>query len=272
MEHNIKIWKEIEAATEKYKTLGLEEAIDYKKFYIYSLVTHSTAIEGSSLTEEETTLLFDEGLTAKGKPLLDHLMNEDLKNAYIYAMSEANKRTAITPDFFMGLNALIMSQTGGKHEAIGGSFDSSKGKFRKLSVFARGGESYMDYKKVSGAVDILCLELSKVLPDASTLQEKYNISFDAHLNLVTIHPWTDGNGRTSRLLMNYIQFCYGIVPSKVYKEDKADYIEALKQSQKTGNNIPFRNFMAQQHLKLLNDEICNFEQSQKVNNGFKIKF
>ena len=73
-----------------------------------------------------------------------------------------------------------------------------------------------------------------------SLQGKYNLSFDAHLNLVTIHPWADGNGRTSRLLMNYIQFYYGIIPSKVYQQDRAEYIEVLKQSQNSNENNPFR--------------------------------
>ncbi|MCL2311739.1 MAG: hypothetical protein FWC41_04515, partial [Firmicutes bacterium] len=85
MKDNIKIWKNIEAVTKKYNALRLNDAINYKKFYLYSIITHSTAIEGSTLTESETALLFDEGLTAKGKPLLHHLMNEDLKNAYLYA-------------------------------------------------------------------------------------------------------------------------------------------------------------------------------------------
>lgn len=50
-------------------------------FHFYSLITHSTAIEGSTLTELDTQLLFDEGVTAKGKPLVYHLMNEDLKKS-----------------------------------------------------------------------------------------------------------------------------------------------------------------------------------------------
>ena len=272
MENNREIWEEIEAVTSKYNALNLKEAIDYEKFYIYSLITHSTAIEGSTLDDTDTQLLLDDGITAKGKPLEHHLMVKDNYDAIMFAMYEANIKTPITPEFLIDLNAKVMKHTGGRHEAIGGSFDSSKGEFRKLSVFSRGGMSYMDYKKVSEAVDFLCFELGKALPHALTLQEKYNISFDAHLNLVTIHPWADGNGRTSRLLMNYIQFYYGITPSKVFKEDKTEYIEALKQSQKTENNTPFRNFMAKQHLKLLNEEIQNFEKSQIISNGFKVRF
>lgn len=51
----------------EYKSLGIAEQIDYDKFYMYSLITHSTAIEGSTVTEIENQLLFDEGISAKGR-------------------------------------------------------------------------------------------------------------------------------------------------------------------------------------------------------------
>lgn len=66
----------------EYQELGISEQIDYQKFYLYSIITHSTAIEGSTVTEIENQLLFDEGITAKGKPIVEQLMNLDLKRAY----------------------------------------------------------------------------------------------------------------------------------------------------------------------------------------------
>ena len=68
----------------RHKELGITEQIDYEKFYLYSIITHSTAIEGSTVTEVEAQLLFDEGITAKGKPMIEQLMNLDLKAAYDY--------------------------------------------------------------------------------------------------------------------------------------------------------------------------------------------
>lgn len=64
---------------QQHKDLGISNQIDYDKFYLYSLITHSTAIEGSTVTEVEAQLLFDEGITAKGKPMVEQLMNLDLK-------------------------------------------------------------------------------------------------------------------------------------------------------------------------------------------------
>ena len=68
----------------RHKELGITDQIDYEKFYLYSIITHSTAIEGSTVTEVEAQLLFDEGITAKGKPMIEQLMNLDLKAAYDY--------------------------------------------------------------------------------------------------------------------------------------------------------------------------------------------
>ncbi len=96
-----------------------------------------------------------------------------------------------------------------------------------------------------------------------TFREQYELSFNAHLNLVTIHPWVDGNGRTARLLMNYIQFCYNLFPTKIFKEDREEYISALRQSQEEETNLPFLGFMAGQLKKSLSLEIERFKTSQK---------
>ena len=73
---------ELQTILDKYRSLGISQQIDYDKFYLYSIITHSTAIEGSTVTEIENQLLFDEGISAKGKPLVEQLMNLDLKHAY----------------------------------------------------------------------------------------------------------------------------------------------------------------------------------------------
>jgi hypothetical protein len=90
------IWLEIEELYKEFQQLGISQSVDYEKYYLYSLITHSTAIEGSTLTEMDAQLLFDEGVTAKGNPLVYHLMNEDLKKAYELAKKEAQRNTVIT--------------------------------------------------------------------------------------------------------------------------------------------------------------------------------
>lgn len=265
------VWQEIEQLYQKFQQLGINEAVDYEKYYLYSLITHSTAIEGSTLTEAEAQMLFDEGVTAKGKPLVYHLMNEDLKNAYGLAKEEAKRKEPVTSSFLQRLNALLMRTTGGVHNVMGGSFDSSKGEFRLCGVTAgMGGRSYMNYQKVPAKVEELCTLLQERQKTVETFREQYELSFNAHLNLVTIHPWVDGNGRTARLLMNYIQFCYNLFPTKIFKEDREEYISALRQSQEEEVNQPFLDFMAGQLRKTLSLEIERFDASQKK--GFGLMF
>lgn len=76
----------------RYIASGIEQQVDYEKFYLYSLITHSTAIEGSTVTEVENQLLFDEGIAAKGRSLNEQMMNIDLKNAYIFGFNWVVKR------------------------------------------------------------------------------------------------------------------------------------------------------------------------------------
>lgn len=263
------VWQEIEQLYQKFQKLGISEAVDYEKYYLYSLITHSTAIEGSTLTESETQLLFDEGVTSKGKPLVHHLMNEDLKKAYELAKEESEQGEVITPAFLQKLNAALMRTTGSVHNVMGGSFDSSKGEYRLCGVTAGiGGRSYMSYQKVPTKIEELCTVLQERQKAVGTVQEQYELSFNAHLNLATIHPWVDGNGRTARLLMNYIQFCYQLFPTKIFKEDRDEYILSLRQSQDEETNQPFLTFMAMQLKKSLILEIERFQASQKKDVSF----
>ena len=149
-------------------------------------------------------------------------MNEDLKKAYELAKEESAQNAEITPVFLQKLNAALMRTTGSVYNVMGGSFDSSKGEFRLCGVTAGvGGCSYMSYPKVPAKVEELCSILREKQKNMETFRERYELSFNAHLNLVTVHPWVDGNGRTARLLMNYIQFCHHLFPTKIFKEDRA---------------------------------------------------
>ena len=93
--------------------------------------------------------------------------------------------------------------------------------------------------------------------------DAYLLSFDAHYILVTIHPWVDGNGRMSRLIMNHLQFEFGLVPAKIIKEDKAQYSEALNESREEEAMAPFQKFMLKEHTQNLRNEILEYRKSME---------
>lgn len=247
-----------------YEELRITEQIDYEKFYLYSIISHSTAIEGSTVTEVEAQLLFDEGITAKGKPMIEQLMNLDLMAAYDYGRMWIKRHEDITPESLVALAAKVMARTGGEYNALGGSFDASKGELRKLNVTAgAGGRSYMNWMKVPMKLKAFCEELNKrrkaLDPDDKTAV--YELSFWAHYELVTIHPWADGNGRTCRLLMNMLQMEYDALPTKVAKEDKAEYIQALIDARDAEDTDIFINCMARLHCEHLKQDINQYIKS-----------
>lgn len=251
----------------EYQSLGIAEQIDYKKFYLYSLITHSTAIEGSTVTEIENQLLFDEGITAKGRSLQEQMMNLDLKAAYEQSMRWARHHMDFSVQMLKNLSALVMKNTGASYNTAQGSFDASKGDLRLVGVTAGiGGRSYMNYLKVPAKLEEFCKQLNQRRGELSYLDDivaKYLLSFDAHYQLVTIHPWVDGNGRMSRLVMNHLQYEFGLVPVKIVKEDKAEYIQALVDSREQDSLEPFREFMLEEHIRNISKEIEVYKKSQE---------
>lgn len=254
------------ALLDEYHRLGIAEQIDYQKFYLYSLITHSTAIEGSTVTEIENQLLFDEGISAKGRSIQEQMMNLDLKAAYERSMLLASQHTDFSVEMLKGLSALVMKNTGSEYNTMQGTFDSSKGDLRLLGVTAGvGGSSYMNFQKVPTKLEEFCKQLNErrnALLESDDIIEKYLLSFDAHFQLVTIHPWVDGNGRMSRLVMNHIQYEFGLIPSKIIKEDKAEYIQSLVDAREQETLAPYRDFMVEEHIRNLTREIDSFKKSQ----------
>lgn len=260
----------IENLLDEYEAYKLSEVIDYDKFNSYDIVHHSTAIEGSTLNEVETRLLLEENVIPKGKPLEHTLMTKDHFAALQYILQAAKCKKAVTPDFIQTINAHVMKSTGGIYNTVFGTIDASQGMFRKGNVSA-GKTYFVNYDKVETMVKALCDKLNTRLTSASSRLDKLEASFIAHFHLVTIHPFYDGNGRTSRLLMNYIQKVCDLPLSTVYKGDKADYFTALQETRKQDNTDIFEDFMCSQFEKYLKDEIKKYQEilpeNDKKQNG-----
>lgn len=254
----------LEQLVTKYRELGIDNQIDYDKFYLYSLITHSTAIEGSTITELENQIMFDHGVSLKGKSIEEQSMNLDLKVAYEKAIELAKQHKSITIDMLISLSALVMRNTGKEYKTALGDFSSARGELRLLNVTAGvGGRSYMNYSKVPAKLAEFCEKLNSERAKVSTMSvdELYQLSFDAHYNLVTIHPWADGNGRMARLVMNMLQFEFGLIPTKILKEDKEEYIKALVATREEDDHDIFRGFMTSMMEQNLQNEITTYLNS-----------
>lgn len=212
---------EIIAVLNEYNSLGINQQLDYDKFYLYSIITHSTAIEGSTITEIENQVLFDNGISCS-KPISEQFMNLDLKKAYEQSFDFARKHEKITVGFLCSLSGTLMKNIDSSYNTVAGYFSSAKGELRLLNVSAgRGGKSY----------------------------------------LASIHPWADGNGRMDRLLMNMVKYEKNLVPSIVKKERRAEYIKVISESQDAEDSASLIDFMFNHHIQNLKQQIEEYKRS-----------
>jgi len=263
----------MESLLKRYKDLGIDQTIDHDRFNLISIVHHSTVLEGSTLTEIETTVLIHDGLTPKGKPLTHSLMVMDHFKALNFAIDHANRKEPITVKLIQQIGGLLLQKTGSVYETILGSVDATKGDFRKGNVIA-GNTYFPNFEKVENLMQELVSVLQDKMKENLSLEEKINLSFDAHFNMVSIHPFYDGNGRASRLLMNYIQQYYALPLAIVNSASKGDYIKALMDTREKKDISIFRTFMKNEYMTYLKAEIIKFENAihSKKGKGYNFLF
>lgn len=261
------MWKELAILKKEYLESGLSEAIDYEKFSIISIVYNSTKIEGCSLTENDTKLLLENDITAKGKPLSDHLMVKDHYSAFMFLKEISRQKLKISVDLIKQVAGLVMKNTGGIVNTVAGSFDTSLGDLRKAQVYVDN-KYFPDFSKIEDLLIKLIDHVNQRLDNVSD-DGIIKLAADIHYNLVNIHPFGDGNGRTSRLMMNYIQMYHQQPLIKIFTEDRAEYIDALNKTESKGDISIFRNFICSQQIKFLTAEIEKFKRKDK---GFNLLF
>lgn len=194
-------------------------------------------------------------------------MVTDHHKALLFVLGQAETAKSVSTNFIKEVNGLVMHHTGKVYSTVFGDIDSSTGAFRKGNVVA--GDSYFpNFDKVERLTNALAEALSDAMTKPLSQEEQLNLSFDAHFNLVSIHPFYDGNGRTSRLLMNFIQAAYDLPLAIVHSDTKTDYYEALIQTRKDDNIQIFRYFMYGQYERQLSVEINKIRQLNNPDQGF----
>ncbi|MDR0604965.1 MAG: Fic family protein [Bacteroidales bacterium] len=234
-----------------YKIQG---QIDMEKFTYYAISYHSTVIEGCTLTEGEVYNLLDLDIPAKNKPFTEQQMVIDHHKALIYTLNVAKQKQLLTENFIREIGGMVVKNTGSIYNTALGSFDSTKGDYRLVNVHA-GAHYFPNYTKVPILMKSLVEDVNRKLIKQTTFEEKCELAFEAHFLFVSIHPFADGNGRTSRLLMNYILSMLDLPIFYVFKNNRISYIQALERARKTNNNNIFYNFMFRQYQKFIEKEI-----------------
>lgn len=197
-------------------------------------MTYNTnAIEGNSLTLRETFLVVNEGLTVKGKPLKDHLEAKSHQAAleYLYELIEQGHRVTVSEHLIRQLHQLVMQDV---DRAWAGVYRN--GPVMITGTKHRPPEALEVSKKMHAFVTWLNKNERKIHP--------IELASQAHHRLAAIHPFFDGNGRTSRLLMNVLLMRKGYPLTIILKNDRKKYYRVLSRAD-DGDGAPIIQFIAQ---------------------------
>ena len=186
--------------------------------------THeTTALEGNTLTLRETQAVLEEGITVHGKSLREHL---EIMNSYesLHYLEEAIKnKEPMTERLIMKFHEILMK----------GILKEEAGMYRRIPVFIKGAK-YVPPNWVK--VPKLMSEWEKWLGESQDLHPVV-LAAKAHIRLARIHPFEDGNGRTCRLLVNYILMKHGYPPALYRTETRDAYMKALDAVDDEGEDL-----------------------------------
>ena len=202
-----------------------------QKYYDVELTYTSNAIEGNTLTHRETAKVIEHGITVGGKKLKEHLEAVDHYGAVLWMRELAAQTVPVGENVVRELHRRIVARS---EPEIAGIYSPHRRRIAGSPVV------FPNPLKVPD----LMQELGAWLEQAPTTPE---VAFDAHFRLTAIHPFSDGNGRTARLLMNLLLIRGGYVPVAVRPEDRKQYLDALERGSLAQDLRPFPTFM-HEHL------------------------
>ena len=211
-----------------HRPLDAYEVKQLKEYYRIGLTFTSNALEGNSLTESETKVVLEDGITIGGKPLKDHFEAIGHSEAFdlLYKLAQNHD---ITEDDILGLHRLFYYRIDA----------DTAGTYRERNVIITG----TDFTPPAPAA--VPLAMQEFFGNLPSLRKLHPVEYAAmlHLHFVNIHPFIDGNGRTARLLMNLALLQAGYPITIIPPIIRGDYISALRDSNK-GDNQPFINFIS----------------------------
>ena len=209
---------------------------------------HSNHLEGNSLTYGETKALLLFGITAQGKPLKDTLEIRGHNEAINWVLEMIEGERPLTENFIRELHSLLLQDSYKNSKTTDGKIVPRKitsGKYKTTPNHVETVTGEMFYfaspeETPAKMYDLLNWYNKKIE------ENKINpllVAAEFHYKFIAIHPFDDGNGRTARILMNFILMQFGYPPVIIKTEDKANYFAALQQAD-AGNIEPFISYIA----------------------------
>jgi Fic family protein len=192
----------------------------------------SNAVEGNTLTQVETNLVNEQGITIGGKKLTDHLEAIDHYEAIGYVRELAKQTTPLGEVDVRNLHALVVKRS---EPDIAGAY-ATAGRYVNTDF---GRHAFPAPAEIPALMGDFAAWLAGAPPTPET-------AIVAHRRLVYIHPFNDGNGRTARLLMNLVLLRGGYPPVAVRPEDRLGYIRALQQEQRGEGDVALRGLLYEQ--------------------------
>jgi Fic family protein len=235
----------LKAELDSYRPLPAPVVSELEKVYTIQYTYNSNAIEGNTLTQRETEMVLEKGITVGGKTLIEHLEVIGHRDAirYIENLAQPKISTQLTEWEIRQIHNLIMRSVA----------PDEAGRYRNLDVRSAGtGYQY----PTAFLVPALMKDLIEWLQNFSTLSlHPVEYAAIAHLKLVAIHPFRDGNGRTARLLMNLILISQGYPIVSIPYQKRAEYIDAIVEAQQNHVEQPFIALVLQTAVRSLQDTL-----------------
>jgi Fic family protein len=213
---------------------------------------HSNAIEGSTLTLEETALVLKEGVTVGGKPLQHHLEAIGHRDAYYYVEDLVKNKIPVSEKVIKDIHSLVLMDR-----------QSDKGVYRSVPVRVGAFHPCQPYE--------VPIQMERLMIDYDGEMKNLHVIERAaifHLRFETIHPFIDGNGRVGRLLLNFELMKEGYPPVNVKFSDRTKYYDCFNHYRENDNNASqMTGLIGEYAIYELKRYIEIAEQSDKLRNG-----
>lgn len=220
---------ELKLKLDSFRPLDLSIVKNLHEDLVLRWTYHSNAIEGNTLTLKETKVAL-EGITIGGKTLREHFEAINHKDAILFMEDLAQKEDKLSEYSIKQIHSLILKNID----------DENKGKYRTTNVIISGAEHKPPQ---SFEVQSKMQEFIKKYNENITKLHPIELASFVHIEFVKIHPFIDGNGRTSRLLMNLELIKAGFPPVVIELEDRLEYYKALDIANNENDYKPFLELM-----------------------------